>query len=353
MTGNTTNKFLIQPSNNSFVDIWDTPVNSNTGIIDTAFGGLTNLNATGLSGNVSLTLTQYQPPNIVITGVPTGNLSYQLPGNVGGFWSVQNGATGNATVGVSAVGNGTSVTITQGTRTAVISDGFGNVTRWDNSPASPGGSSGQVQYNSGGVLAGSPNLTFTGGNVLGTGVLQLNGSSSGFIQIVPAATSTPTTWILPSADGTIGQVLSTNGAGVLGWITAAGAGVTTFNGRSNAVTLASSDVSGALGYVPGYIGLPSTSRANSYTSVLADSGTDQYFTATGKIWTIDGTLAYGSGTLLSATCPSGVTLSVALNTGSLTFVPSGATGGRTVTGPGFIFARLTPGGWLTWGLGVS
>lgn len=54
-------------------------------------------------------------------------------------------------------------------------------------------------------------------------------------------------WSLPSADGTNGQVLTTDGAGKLFWTTNAGGEsypVTSVNGRTGAVTISNSDISG-------------------------------------------------------------------------------------------------------------
>lgn len=219
MSGNTTNKFLAQPANGADVGTWDIPVNANSATIDTAFGGLTNLNATSQSGNVTLALTQYVPPDIIITGTPAGNLSYQLPGNIGGFWSVLNSTSGNATVGISSASGGNSTTLPQGYRTAVISDGNGNVTRFDGAPGNAGGNTTQVQYNSGGVLVGSPNWTFNGSVANLTGTFQFAGASSGYVGFVASATSTPTIWTLPSGDGAPGQVWTTSGASILSWTT--------------------------------------------------------------------------------------------------------------------------------------
>ena len=53
---------------------------------------------------------------------------------------------------------------------------------------------------------------------LGGGELRLPGSSSGYVGLKGAAAAGGTTYTLPSADGTSGQVLSTNGKGVLSWI---------------------------------------------------------------------------------------------------------------------------------------
>lgn len=63
------------------------------------------------------------------------------------------------------------------------------------------------------------------GNLHVTGNLTL-GNNAGYVTLVaPAAASQ--TYTLPSADGTTGQVLSTNGSGALSWATAASGGETT------------------------------------------------------------------------------------------------------------------------------
>lgn len=50
-----------------------------------------------------------------------------------------------------------------------------------------------------------------------TGGLQLHGSSSGYVGLSPAAAAGSTTYTLPSADGSSGQALTTNGGGTLSW----------------------------------------------------------------------------------------------------------------------------------------
>jgi hypothetical protein len=54
--------------------------------------------------------------------------------------------------------------------------------------------------------------------------LRLSGSTSGYVGLAPAAIAGSTTYVLPNADGTVGQVLSTNGSGTLSWATAGGGG---------------------------------------------------------------------------------------------------------------------------------
>ena len=52
--------------------------------------------------------------------------------------------------------------------------------------------------------------------------LRLKGSSSGYVGFQAPASPTSVTYTLPTADGTSGQVLSTNGSGVLSWATGGG-----------------------------------------------------------------------------------------------------------------------------------
>lgn len=52
------------------------------------------------------------------------------------------------------------------------------------------------------------------------GTLRLSGSSSGYVGLAPASTAGSTTYTLPSADGSSGNALVTNGSGVLSWAAA-------------------------------------------------------------------------------------------------------------------------------------
>lgn len=56
------------------------------------------------------------------------------------------------------------------------------------------------------------------------GTLRLSGSTSGYVGLAPPAAAGSTTYTLPSADGTDGQFLKTNGSGLLSWATASGGG---------------------------------------------------------------------------------------------------------------------------------
>lgn len=57
--------------------------------------------------------------------------------------------------------------------------------------------------------------------------VKLLGSTSGYTELAAAAIATPTTYTLPAADGTSGQVLATNGSGVLSWTSSSGGGTST------------------------------------------------------------------------------------------------------------------------------
>lgn len=50
------------------------------------------------------------------------------------------------------------------------------------------------------------------------GTIRLSGATSGYVGLAPGAAAGSTTYTLPSADGTNGQLLSTNGSGTLSWV---------------------------------------------------------------------------------------------------------------------------------------
>jgi len=207
MPSPTPNKGLVYPTHGGAVDAWDTPVNADWNAIDAALGGVTSLNVTALSGVQALTLNQYTPPIIEITGVLTANVNYQLPSGVGGYWSIQNSTTGAFTVTWSSAGGGTTVAVPQGFTSAVVCDGT-NVSSWSNTP----------------VNLGSP----TNGQLL-------IGDAGNFV----------------IANLTAGaNITITNTAGGITIDAAVASGVTSFNLRTGAVTLTAADVTNALTYTP-------------------------------------------------------------------------------------------------------
>lgn len=89
--------------------------------------------------------------------------------------------------------------------------------------ASAGGSNTQIQFNSSGALGGSANLTWDGSNVqIGAqGDLRFADSdSSNYVALqAPSTVASNVTFTLPSADGSSGQVIQTNGSGALSFTT--------------------------------------------------------------------------------------------------------------------------------------
>ena len=179
----TPNKNIEKPAFNDYVDGWDVPVNDDFTVIDTALGGKTTLNVTGLTATpITLSIAEYQPPIIILTNTISANLTYVVPASVGGEWVISNQTSGAFTVTLSSGGAGTSVVCTQGQNTAIFSDGT-NIARSDSNTATPGGSNTQVQFNSSGAFAGSANLTFDGTNLTSGGSFI---DTKGNVRLIPA-----------------------------------------------------------------------------------------------------------------------------------------------------------------------
>ena len=121
----TTNKALTEP--NIGDTGWGITLNTDLTILDTALGGNTTLNATGASGTVTLTASQYQNLYFIVQGVVSSNVTYSLPSGVGGQWVLYNNTSGSGSVTFASAGGGVSYTIGQGVRILVVSDGT-NVT---------------------------------------------------------------------------------------------------------------------------------------------------------------------------------------------------------------------------------
>ena len=142
----TPNKNIQMPASGDFTNAWASPINFNFLEIDTCLGGVTNINVTGVTGpSITLSIAQYQPPNIEFTGVLSTSLNYILPSGVGGLWSIYNNTSGAFTLVIFCenTGGGTDVFLPQGQRSFVNSDGF-NVSLAQNVVTSFAGLSGQI-----------------------------------------------------------------------------------------------------------------------------------------------------------------------------------------------------------------
>ena len=342
----TTNKSLSTPANGSNVNTWDVPVNANFTTLDTAFGGLTSLNSTGISGNVTLTLAQYTPPNITITGTPAGVITYIVPSGVGGVWSVYNNTTAGSAIIYFSTTTSTSVPyavpVLQGYRTQIISDGT-NMSYTSTAPINVGGLTTQIQYNNSGFLGGSANFTFNGTNTVSLkGLLAFGGTTSGAISLQAPAIAGSSTLTLPLGVGTVGQVLQTDGTGVLSW-TSLGTNVTTFSAGStgftpNTATNGAVTLAGTLNVANGGTGATTAAGALSNLGAYAASNPAGYTTNTGTVTnvattgsvngiTLTGGPITATGTIALGGALTGVSLTSQV-TGTLP-VANGGTGATT------------------------
>jgi hypothetical protein len=191
---------------------------------------------------------------------------------------------------------------TQAGQLAVAADS-GNLYEWNGTSwvllASPGGGapapgvSGDIIFNSGGVLGGEPNFTTDGSGHLTAASLnllslQVRGSGSGIISILPQAVAGTYNFNLPTTAGTVGQVLTSQGgiASAMTWTTPT-------TGTVTAVSVAS--VNGLAGTSSGG-STPALSLSTTITGILQGNGT-----------AISAASTTGSGNVVLATSPTLVT----------------------------------------------
>lgn len=173
----TPNKNIEQPAHNDFVNSWDVPVNADWSSIDKAFGNSTLLNATGASGNVTLTTTQYVPLQLFVAGAPIADTTYVVPTGVGGQWIFANATTGGFNIGIKSNAGGTTIVCPAGQNTLVSCDGSSTGMRLSITTTPPAaGSNSWVQFNAAGILGASAGLAWNG-TVLGTTGLAVSGNT--------------------------------------------------------------------------------------------------------------------------------------------------------------------------------
>ena len=102
------------------------------------------------------------------------------------------------------------------------------------------------------------------------GTLRLSGSSSGYVGIAPASAAGSTTYTLPSADGTSGQFLSTNGTGTLSWSTPTG-GVTSVSAGNGIAVSGTTAVTVSLDFYTGSSSTNTSFPVGSYVCLNSNS----------------------------------------------------------------------------------
>jgi len=143
------------------------------------------------------------------------------PNTVNKVWIIDNATTGSQSIVISQ-GSGANITIPNGQCKVVYTDGAGAGAAVIDALADLNLSGTTTIAN-----ASITNGTFTGTQVdiLSQGDIRLQDSTGGqYVALqAPATVASNVTLTLPATDGTADQVLSTDGAGVLDWVTSGGA----------------------------------------------------------------------------------------------------------------------------------
>jgi hypothetical protein len=333
----TTNKGLELPAYNDYVDTWNVPVNADFTLIDTAFGGSTLLNVTSIAGDVTLTATQYRPPQLIISGTLTANVRFLIPASVGGQWTVTNGATGAFAITIASAAGGSNVTLPSGS-TIVSCDGSASGMRLSITSTSVQ----RVDQFSAGTTGLTP-AAFSVGNIQLGGTLNIANGGTG-------TTTAPTSGqlLIGKNDGTY------NVANL-----SAGSGITINNDPAGGITILASSTAGgtvtSVGLSGGTTGLTiATSTVNpivgsgTFTlqgTVNYSAGGTGYSTlpAAGQLLIGNGVTGYTLATI-SATSPINVSNGAGSISLSLSTVPvaNGGTGTTTSTGSGSVVLSSGP-----------
>jgi hypothetical protein len=183
------------------------------------------------------------------------------------------------------------------------------------------------------------------------GQLTFQATLGGAVNLAGPNTASTTTFTLPSADGSSGQPLVTNGSGTLSFSAAPALG-TPASGILSACTVDGTNP-------VGFLNIPFNSQSAAYTAVLADSGKVIFHPSTdanARTFTIpaNSSVAYPIGTALTFINMTSQAVTIAITTDTMYLSSAGTTGSRTLAQYGSATAiKMTSTTWLISGSGLT
>jgi hypothetical protein len=182
------------------------------------------------------------------------------------------------------------------------------------------------------------------------GQLTFQATLGGAVNLAGPNTAATTTFTLPSADGSAGQPLVTNGSGTLSFSGAPALGTPVSGTLTNCTADGTNKV--------GYLIIPQNAQTGSYTLVLADAGKHIYHAsgAGAATYTIpaNGSVAYTVGTAITFVNLSATSISIAITTDTMYLSSAGTTGTRTLAQYGSATAiKVTSTEWLISGSALT
>jgi len=183
------------------------------------------------------------------------------------------------------------------------------------------------------------------------GQLTFQATLGGAVNLAGPNTASTTTFTLPSADGSSGQPLVTNGSGTLSFSAAPALGTPASGTLSNCTVDGTNSV--------GFLNIPQNSQSASYTLVLADAGKHIYHPSTdanARTYTIpaNSSVAYPIGTAITFINMTSQVVTIAINTDTMYLSSAGTTGSRSLAQYGSATAiKMTSTTWLISGSGLT
>jgi len=197
------------------------------------------------------------------------------------------------------------------------------------------------------AVAGSLTVT-TDTTLTKTTGSSLTSTSSQYAVILASPASVNITITAPAASKTY-LVINTSSTYTVTFRATGQAGVTLYPGTNATLAYNGTDFV----VVGGYLGIPQNSQSANYTTVLGDAGRHIYHPTTDastRTYTIDGSLAYPVGSVISFVNMTSQAVTISLSTGTLYLANQGLTGSRTLGQYGVANAlKLTSTTWIITG----